>query len=243
MYPRYKTPLNAYAMVIGSMLSGRKKNIRLIAMRILIGMTQPPVVFGEENISEDGPFLLTMNHYTREGFSIIWAAAAISALLPGEPLWVMTNAWTNRSGFFDQIRTNISKAVFTRFAEVFGLITMPSMPPHPDEMMDRAISIRKLFKQIDGKSNIILCLAPEGQDQTGGLLGKPHPGTGKFIYSLYSQLERVLPVGIYEQQGRLVVEFGPAYELEDNKTTDQEVINQVMRQIGNLIPEEFIPER
>jgi len=202
-------------------------------------MTPPPIAFGEDNIPADGPFLLTMNHYTREGFSIIWAAAAISALLPGEPLWVMTNAWTNRSGFFDQIRTNISKAVFTRFADVFGLITMPPMPPHLDEMMDRAISIRKLFKRIDGKSNIILCLAPEGRDTPGGLLGRPHPGTGKFISRLYSQLKRVLPVVVYEQQGHLIIHFGPAYALDDNKTTDQEVIDQVMRQIGNLLPEKL----
>ena len=206
-------------------------------------MSPISIAFGEENIPEDGPLLLTMNHYTREGFSIIWAAAAISVLLPGEPLWVMTNAWTNRSGFFDQIRTNITKAVFARFADVFGLITMPPMPPHLDEMMDRAISIRKLFKRIDGKSNIILCLAPEGRDTPGGLLGRPHPGTGKFISRLCSQLERVLPVGVYEQKDRLVIHFGPAYTLDDNKATDLEVIDRIMRQIGDLLPEEFIPER
>ena len=116
------------------------------------------------------------------------------------------------------------------------------MPPRPGELTERTLSIRKLFQRIEQQPGTILCMAPEGQDQPGGLLGIPHPGTGKLIARICLRLHQILPVGVYEEDCKLVLRFGPAFKLDRERFSDNDVLHQVMHAISCLLPSRLVPE-
>ena len=238
-YPSYRIPLQSIAEITLSLLSGQPRDIREISKKILYGIDPAPTYFGKENIPDSGHFLLTLNHYARVGFSIVWAAAALSAVMPMRPTWVMTSAWTKRSGFFDQVQTRATQILFSRFATTYGAITMPPMPPHPKEIADRAVSIRKIIRCLRNEPRTILCLAPEGEDLLTGGLGQPHPGTGKLISMISMHLETILPVGVFEQKGNLIINFGLPYQLK-HKKDDQSIMDEVMSHIAGLLERDMV---
>ena len=122
------------------------------------------------------------------------------------------------------------------------MVTMPAMPPAPEETAERALSIRRVMEKLREKPETILGLAPEGMDFSDNLLGIPHAGTGKMILQVVKSLKRILPVGVYEKDGRLIINFGPPYHLaipEDAVNLDEMVIRQVMGRIAALLPEQM----
>ena len=66
-------------------------------MHAIQGISSPIHLIGSENIPSYGPALITMNHYARQGFFILWGALAIAAELPHDQTWLMTSAWTKRN--------------------------------------------------------------------------------------------------------------------------------------------------
>jgi len=235
--------LNLYASIALALILRRKRDFHQDS-QILLKQFQPkPVLKNIEFIPEKGPLLVTMNHYSRPGFFILWAVVAISSALPQNSLWLMTNAWTKRTREpGDRLLTWLSKAFFNRLAEVYGMVTMPAMPPAPEETAERALSIRRVMEKLREKPETILGLAPEGMDFSDNLLGIPHAGTGKMILQVVKSLKRILPVGVYEKDGRLIINFGPPYHLaipEDAVNLDEMVIRQVMGRIAALLPEQM----
>jgi hypothetical protein len=181
-----------------------------------------------------------MNHYTRPGLSVMWAALAVSAALPAAPVWLMTAAWTNRQPGWDALRERFTKKVFRRLAEMYGFITTPPMPPVDAELQERADSVRRLMAVLRHKPDTILCLAPEGRDYPGAVLGPPPPGTGRMVLQAAKYLQRVLPVGVYAQDGMLLVHFGAPYTLADSlpsDASDQEISARLMGSISELLPD------
>ena len=80
---------------------------------------------------------------------------------------------------------------------------------------------------------------PEGQDFEYGKLGKTPQVTGKFILQIQKQLEQIIPVGVWEENGRLILKFGEAYNLDKGfkyEDSDMEISNLVMDKIANLLP-------
>ena len=71
------------------------------------------------------------------------------------------------------------------------------MPPAPDELAERTMSIRKIMHFIRENPETILCIAPEGQDLEHGKIGKPPEGTGKFIFQIQKHLGQIIPVGVW----------------------------------------------
>lgn len=235
-------PLCPYLSIAVAILTGSKRDLHKDSQILVRQMNPKPILANTGLIPEKGPFLVTLNHYSRPGFFILWAALAISSALPQTPLWLMTSAWTNRTGGLDHLRTTFSKALFKRLAGVYGLVTMPPMPPTTQEVAERALSIRKLMGKLHENTDTVLCLAPEGMDFPGGILGKPYPGTGKMILQISNHLKRILPVGVYEEEGKLVLNFGHPYLLqlpEKMENLDEWAINQVMGKIAAQLPEEM----
>lgn len=192
---------------------------------------------GLHKIPEQGPFLVTLNHYSRKGFSIAWAAAAISAVLPKDPIWMMTSAWTNREGGIDRLRTAITKRLFSRLADVYGFVTTPPMPPAEEELVERVLSIRKLISILESQPDPIMCIAPEGRDTPGGRLAIPYPGSGKLILRLNQILKRVLPVGVYEWEGMLHIRFGEMYFLTDPVPNNENFVSKmIIERIADTLP-------
>lgn len=151
----------------------------------------------------------------------------------------MTSAWTKRTSGWDAFKTCLTTIIFARLARMYGFVTIPAMPPHPTEATERAISIRRLMRVLRSRPDAILCLAPEGMDFPDGILGEPHPGSGKFIIQLYGCLHQILPVGVYEDGGVLTVNFGKPYSLngvENDRNQEKAVIHTIMRHIAALLP-------
>lgn len=236
-YPAYLLSFSVIFNIICHIVTGKRLRFQKTAKGLIKGIQPPPVLKNTGVIPDSIPILVTMNHYSRQGFSIVWAAAALTSALPGDPIWLMTRAWTNRQAGLDRIRTRLTEIIFSRIAEVYGFVTMPPIPPHPDEIIDRAISIRRLMQALRMTDDLILCIAPEGRDFSDGTLGRPPEGTGKMILQLMKVLNRILPAGVYEKGGHLVLNFGSPYLLPDHIECDPEVADFVMQKIACLLPE------
>jgi hypothetical protein len=207
-----------------------------------------PDLRGLENIPGYGPCLVTCNHYTRPGLAAWWGPLLISTTVAAhresatdaEIHWVMTAAWT----FPDQpwrrkYLTPMTHWAFDRVAHVYGFITMPPMPPEPEEIYARAVSVRKtlrLAREIAPQGGMI-GLAPEGRD-TAEIVGSVPEGVGDFISHLCKIGMPVLPAAVSEHNDHLCVSFGPVFTPSvptDKSRRDKAVTNQVMAAIARLV--------
>ena len=224
------------------MISGKQRNIQEDSRSLLEDRHPQTVILNADNIPASGPLLVTLNHYSRPGFFILWAALAICAALPAPSTWLMTGAWTNRTGGIDRVRTRLTQTIFKRLGQIYGLVTMPPMPPAPEEAIQRAISIRHLLGKLKEQPDTILCIAPEGMDFPGGKLGVPYPGTGRLLLQAANIMKRVLPVGVYEEDETLIISFGQPYELQvpgKEENVDRIITERVMKHIAALLPDEM----
>jgi 1-acyl-sn-glycerol-3-phosphate acyltransferase len=234
------TRILLYFSIFLSLITGRIRDIRADCKTLLRSRDPKPEVKGAEFIPVSGPFLVTLNHFSRLGFFILWAAAAISAALPDSSIWLMTGAWTHRKGGLDRLRTWLSSALFARLAQIYGLVTMPPMPPASEDSVERALSVRRLLRRQRENRDAIVCIAPEGMDFPGDQLGVPHPGTGKLLLQTARMAQQVLPVGVFEDEERLIIRFGRPYVLalpEGTEDVDRAASDEVMRRIAELLPE------
>jgi hypothetical protein len=241
-YPSYRLNLLVLAKVLASNAAGRNREFSSDACELIKGITPPFATIGVKNIPISGPFLVTLNHYSRSansGFNILWAAAALSSILPKKPIWLMTSVWTDRTKGLDPVRTGWKRVLFNRLAKPYGFVTTPPMPPVADEAVERALSIRNLHLHLRSQPLPILCLAPKGMDFPGGSLGFPPDGTGKLIKYVFKDLKHILPVGVYEEDGKLFLNFGIVFGLDPNRSQlndDRQISLLVMKKIAALLP-------
>ena len=198
-------------------------------------------IFGEENIPPTGPCLVTMNHYSRPGFGAWWMALAVSAALPYEVLWTVTAAWTYHDRLRAQVVTPLTRWLFLRIARVYGFINMPPMPPDPSETMRRAQAVRAVIAYVRKVDRAVIGMAPEGMDFPVGKLGLPPAGAGRFMLHLSNYGMVILPVGVFETDEHLCIQFGPRYHLEvafdlTNHERDRMASWIVMNHIARLLP-------
>ena len=242
-----RIPTRLWFKVITASLWLRPRSFAADARAAVSDILPESVMRGLENIPKDGPCLITCNHYTRPGLDAWWGALLISAAVASqrdpaadaEIHWVITAAWT----FLDnpwrrKHLTPLTRWAFERVARVYGFITMPPMPPSPDEVFARAASVRRtlrLAREIAPKGGMI-GLAPEGRD-TPDVVGSVPEGVGDFIAHLCKAGLPILPVAVDESQGHLHAYFGPTFQPTipaDKSTRDHAVAGQVMSVITNL---------
>lgn len=198
-------------------------------------------VLGSEMIPQQGPCLVTANHYAHPGFQAWWIALAISANLPFELHWVMTDAWRFEGRLFSHQLEALSRMLFWRIARIYAFTSMPPMPPREDETPRRAQAVRNLLKYAHRHNCPAIGLVPEGYDMQGGGLGMPPPGVGRLIAHLLPYTQRILPAAIYEDQGDLCLRFGESYIPEipshsSAETIDRITSEKIMRAIALLLP-------
>jgi 1-acyl-sn-glycerol-3-phosphate acyltransferase len=205
-------------------------------------------ILGSHNVPANGPCLVTCNHYTRPGLAAWWGALLISTVVSShrdnsaqpDIHWVMTAAWTFPDKPWQrQYLSPLTRWAFKRVARIYGFITMPPMPPTPEEVYARADAVRqtlRLARQIAPEGGMI-GLAPEGRD-TPGVVGAVPEGVGDFIALLCSAGLPVLPVAVFESDGHLCAHFGPEFfpKIPPKKTErDYAVAQQVMDAIQALV--------
>ena len=239
---RYRLPRSLVLSLAFDALTGRRRSFRADAL-VCVGWLKPSLrVFGEGNVPDNGPCVVTVNHYHRPGFGAEWIALGVSACVPCEMYWIMTAEWTAPGKWYEPVKSAYSRWLLNRLARVYGYTTMPPMPPRPGDVEARARSVKKVLKLVQQSRDTVLGLAPEGADQHGGRLTLPPSGVGRFALLLAGLGCAFVPVGVYEADGTFCLHFGPAYRLSipsglSNDEKDRVAAEIIMRHIAILLPE------
>ena len=241
MYPDYSYPLRLIPGLIANVLFGGRRSFRRDGQLCLERLKPPLRVYGEENIPQSGPCLVTFNHYYRPGFNAWWMALALAATVPVELHFVMTGELTFPGKWYAPLGRAGSRWLLRRFSKIYGFTSMPPMPPRKKDVAGRAKSVREFLSYARQHPQAVLGLAPEGGDQPGGVLNWPAPGAGRFILLLAEQGFPVLPVGMFEENGEFCLRFGAAYRLQipdglGPDGIDRAAAQAVMSAIANQLP-------
>lgn len=241
LYPRYTYPPRSVIALAANVLFGGQRSFRRDGQACIERLKPPLQVQGEENIPQDGPCLITFNHYYRPGFPAWWMALAIASLVPADIHFVMTGELTMPGKWYAPLGEAGSRWLLSALGRVYGFTTMPPMPPRRKDVIARARSVKRALDFAHQHPQAILGLAPEGGDQPGGLLTWPPAGAGRFVSLLAVPGCRVVPVGAYEQDGALCLCFGEAYELNvpgslSAEARDRAVAGIVMKAIAHQLP-------
>lgn len=151
----------------------------------------------------------------------------------------MTAAWTfPENKLKRRVLTPITRWAFKRMAQVYGFVSMPPMPPAPNEVEARASAMLRtirLARRVAPQGGMV-GLAPEGMD-TPGKSGELPQGAGVFIALLVEAGLPVLPVGVAERAGHLRLSFGqlfvpeiPRRRLERDLAVARQVITLIEKQ-------------
>lgn len=242
MSSKYVLPTKFIFKIIAAIVLKGRRSFREDAQLALSGEHPQLNIIGKENIPQTGPCLILMNHYARPGYIPIWSAFSISSLLPMESHWLMTYAWTSPNKFWDTFERRLTRILFTSICRVYGFIPMPPMPPDPREITDRALAVHSLVALARQNLPVAIGMAPEGQDFPGAILGWPPSGMGRLLEQLFKTIDRVIPVGVYEENDQQVIHFGKPISLKiseyaSNEEKDSKISNQVMRAIARLLPD------
>jgi 1-acyl-sn-glycerol-3-phosphate acyltransferase len=222
-----------------AVVSGGKRSLRQDAIRCTRRLRIK--ILGAEHIPQAGPGVVLVNHYYRPGFSAAWIGLAVSAVVPVELVWVMSAAWTEADTIWTRLKAAASVPLYPRLARVYGLISMPPMPPRPHEVAARARAVRQILAVARQNPPALLAIAPEGQDPPGGVLMRPPSGVGRMLARLSDSGGRFYPVGVYEQDEIVVLHFGSSFHLmlPRGLNTDEKDIRaaeMVMQAIAALLP-------
>ena len=240
MTPRYRFPTEMLLRLALSWLLLRPRRFRADALACISALSPAPRVDGHEYIPVSGGYVLAFNHYYRPAFGTWWLVMALAAALPGDAHLVMTGELTR---WFPPFGRAFSRFALPRLARVYGFTSMPHMPPHPQEVVARARSVRQILGYVEKAENPILMFAPEGRDNIpSGALMWPPSGAGRFLALMAGKGLSILPAAGWEQDRELRIRFGPAYLLEipkkcSNDEKDRLASQRVMRSIAELLPE------
>jgi len=244
MYPHYSYPVRALLGLVCDALLRRPRAFQEDA-RACVRRLRPELhIQGEKHIPLNGCYAITPNHYYRRGFGSQWSALAISAVVPAGVHWIITSELTFPGHWIAPLGMPVSRFVLGRIAQVYGFSAMPPMPPRPGDAKARAASVRKILRYVRQARNAVIALAPEGGDQPGGRLSMPPRGLGRFCLLLATASLRFLPVGVYESDGALTLNFGSPYELSSTAGApagekDRAAALVVMTHIAALLPVEL----
>ncbi|HEX7620007.1 MAG TPA: 1-acyl-sn-glycerol-3-phosphate acyltransferase [Anaerolineales bacterium] len=215
MYPRYIYPPFSFLRLAPNVLFGGRRSFRHDGQLCLERLKPPLRVLGTKNIPQEGPCLITSNHYYRPGFNAWWMALALAATLPVDIHFVMTSELTYPGKWYAPLGMAGSHWLLRRLSKIYGFTTMPPMPARENDVAERARSVRTTLAFARQHPHAVLGLAPEGGDQPGGVLNWPASGAGRFVLLLTGLGFPILPVGVFEENGEFCLRFGAAYQLQE----------------------------
>ncbi len=242
--PKYSYPAGVFAAFVRDLLFLRKRDFHHDAQACIANIRPPLRVSGRENIPPRGPYVITVNHYHRPGFGMQWIPLAVSAFVPGNMHWVMTDEFTYPGKWYEPLGTRGSRFLLKRIAYVYDFFSMPPMPPREKDVQTRAASVRAVldYMMCADETAPVLGLAPEGYDASdAGILTRPFRGVGRFALLLSKLGLKFLPIGAYEADGLFHIHFGIAYDLRvpgglSPDERDWHASQMIMKHIAELLP-------
>ncbi|HZS93971.1 MAG TPA: 1-acyl-sn-glycerol-3-phosphate acyltransferase, partial [Chloroflexota bacterium] len=211
--PRYRPSWLNIARGIYYIARGEPRSLARDAAYVLPDTPIPPLVRGGDNVPETGPLVLACNHYERPGLWMAWPALIAASLTlhrtGRDTHWVAIEEWESFSFHGIPIPPPVIRAAFARAFATYGILAMPA-PNAP--AAERAAAIRAATRLV--RDDGIIGLMPEGTiGSTPELLPTPE-GVGTFLLLLAAAGARILPTGLFEEDGRLVVRYGAILPLD-----------------------------
>jgi hypothetical protein len=239
--PKYSYPPGLFARAAWDLILLRRRDLQRDARACIEHMSAGLKVLGKENIPQQGGCVLTINHYHRPGLGAQWIALAVTALVPLKIRWAVTGELMCQGKWYRAVGSRASRVFLRRLADLYGLITMPPMPPRPRDVGARAASVRAILEYVKQSNDPVLGISPEGYNSPRGALARPATGFGRFALLLSRAGMKFIPVGGYEEDGIFHIDFGKAFELSipgdvSTDEKDEQAMQIVMRQIACLLP-------
>ncbi|HZU14216.1 MAG TPA: 1-acyl-sn-glycerol-3-phosphate acyltransferase [Chloroflexota bacterium] len=238
--PRYRPSLLTALRAIVYVARGRPRSLGHDAYYAVAAMPCPPLVRGVEHLPDSGPYCVVANHYERPGLWMAWPglllAQAVMEKSGSDLHWVAIEEWDSFRIRGIQIPPVLTRLVFDRTYQVYGIIAMP--PPYASAK-ERAGAIRDTAHQV--RNGAIVGLMPEGTVGETPELLPAREGVGTFLALLAAAGAPICPAGIHEEEGKLIVRFGPPFKPEvprgvSREDADRRVRDQVMTSIRDLLP-------
>ena len=226
-------------------LWGRRRDLPADIAAALSAVRPPPQARNDHHVPSEGSFVLALNHYERSGLKVFWSGCLAShavaqrrAPAHGGVRWLMTSEWYNARLGPIPVPVLVWRWLFRRLGRVYGLVIVPRAA---ERGVGRAAALRSILNIVRGSDEPI-GLFPEAVGR--GRLIQPPPGLGSFLLLLSSRGLPILPAGAFEDEGRLIVSFGPPFHIDVPRSAsraDKERLasQQVMVAIGRLLPEEL----
>jgi len=237
--PAYRLPRLMMLRVAYTSVRGRRRDVQRDTLLLTSRMQPQPAVCGAEHLPTRGPCVIIPNHYERpDGAWVGWGAIVIAAALARERptlpavRWVMTSTWQDCYLGPLRVPPHYLTWVLRRFAAMYGLILMPAQG---DETFARGRALRALFRVLDDPAGQVVALHPEA----GGFetLIAPPRGMGRVLAAIDRRGIPLIPTGVFEVEGRLIVHFGPPLPRGALAARDDDgAIQTAMLAIARLLP-------
>jgi hypothetical protein len=239
--PKYSYPRGRFIHAAWNLLLASRRDLQEDAKACIKSMQAELKVFGKENIPQQGGCVLTINHFHRPGLGAQWIALAVTALVPLKMRWAVTGELMCQGKWYRAIGSRASRVFLRRLAYLYDLITMPPMPPRPQDIEERAKSVRAVLRYVRKEKDPVLGISPEGHDSPDGVLSCPAPGFGRLAWLLSKAGMRFIPAAGYEVDGVFQVHFGKQYELCVQSSLspderDDQATRIVMENLACLLP-------
>lgn len=237
-YPTYPSIIPGGLWVLINRLLGRRMRMGPFARRMVQRVSPPVECLGADNIPQNGGYVVTVNHYAREGFSSAWIAIGVSGLLPHEVTWVMTEEWVFQGHPLAFALRPAMRYVLLNLQKALEFLPMPTMAPGYSDTTQRAAGVRRTIEYARMHPQAVIGISPEGRDAPQPGMGELPNGVGKFILHLNGMGRPILPVAITEHHGQLSVHFGEPYDLhltDDKGSLDEQARAIIHAQINRLL--------
>ncbi len=240
----YRLRIPLILKFIWAVLRGRTRVLAADVEATLMAARPKPQARNVQQIPAEGSFVLVANHYERPGLKVFWSGMLASHAVAQRRTsqkslrWLMTSEWYDfRLGPLP-VPVWTTRWLFRRIAQVYGLVIVPRAA---ERGVGRAAAMRSILNVVRNREEAI-GLYPEATG-TGQLI-EPMPGVGLFLLSLSERGIPILPVGIFEEEGRLIASFGPPLSIQvargvEKGERDRLASQQVMVAIGRQLPREL----
>ncbi len=240
----YDLPNSMMARALFAFFTRRRRNTWRDATTLVNGMDPQPVVQGISNVPQSGPFVIMPNHYERKDKVWVgWGAMVITAAIARErdvrnvPMirWVMTDTWADCFIGPIHVSPGLLGWVLQGFSDVYGIIRMPAhdLPDHDARRAQSGMALRQMLKALD-KGQIVAVHPEAGGFET---MIEPKPGAGRVLSAFDRRGVPIIPVGVFEQDGRLTVRFGSRMEQGTLARLDDATAGRTaMTTIAALVP-------